>query len=761
MNLHISLSLLSALVATIIAIRLGIFAPEPPPPLGTSLTAYSLYDVAIVCIWRSLNLVAVYNALLSAQSRIYRAAFYFSQCFLFLKILIRIAVEDYRDLETIFIQDEIFYGMIVFAFVIGFIDQIIVERKFSTEPTTTAVELPLLGEGSESTPPSPNFSKVTVSKLIGIVVHEKILLVVAFSCLVVAAICQAYIPHYIGQALDSVKTGSFENVCIPLLGLVKAATGYAVFAALRGSSFILLGARTNVRMRERLFAAILSQDIGFFDKTKTGDLSSRMTQDVQKVCDQVQFNINYFLRNLIATIVTVSFMITLSWRLTCLSLISIPAVVVIAQRYGEFMKKISKQIQDKLADCNSSSEETFSAIHTVRSFGAEEFEINKFNSLMDKVYQLTVKSAQMYIPYLGVCIALPYSASILIIFYGAKLAHANVIDPAVLISFILYLEMLNDSFGAMGDIYASITSALGAAEKIFTILEKSPEFPREEYPLVPADAFDKIKGTIELRNVVFSYPTRLHVQTLCGISMTIPAGSVAALVGPSGQGKSTCLALLQRWYCQSAGDITLDGVNVRRYDHHAYHRVVSCVNQEPLLFARTIRENILFGIVNPGEKISAELESRVMEAAKLACAHTFISAMPDGYDTHVGMRGVQLSGGQKQRIAIARALVRNPKVLLLDEATSALDSESEHQVQAALDCTIKNSAGGITMIIVAHRLSTVRNADCIYVVDKGQVVEKGKHDELVQNETSAYYKLVSNQLLPGSSSASNLRQEDK
>jgi ATP-binding cassette subfamily B (MDR/TAP) protein 9 len=320
--------------------------------------------------------------------------------------------------------------------------------------------------------------------------------------------------------------------------------------------------------------------------------------------------------------------------------------------------------------------------------------------------------------------------------------------------------MLNDSFGAMGDIYASITSAIGAAEKIFSILEKAPEFATEEYPLVPASAVENVKGTIEFKNVAFSYPTRSHVQTLKGVSMTIPAGSVAALVGPSGQGKSTCLALLQRWYCQSAGDITLDHVAVRRYEHHAYHRIVSCVNQEPLLFARTVRENILFGIINPGEAVSEELEKRVVEAAKLACAHKFITAMPEGYNTQVGMRGVQLSGGQKQRIAIARALVRNPKVLLLDEATSALDSESEHQVQAALDCLIRNTAGGITTIIVAHRLSTVRNADCIYVVDKGQVVEKGKHEELVANESSAYYKLVSNQLLaagvPRSSSTSSI-----
>jgi ATP-binding cassette subfamily B (MDR/TAP) protein 9 len=601
---------------------------------------------------------------------------------------------------------------------------------------------------------TPQFSKITVKKLLSIVVNERLLLLVAFGALVVAAISQAYIPHYIGLALDAVKTGNFgDDVLGPLWGLVRAATGYALFSAIRGSSFILLGARTNIHMREKLFASITSQEIGFFDKTKTGDLSSRMTQDVQKVCDQVQFNINYFLRNLIATIVTVSFMITLSWRLTCLSLLSIPIVVVIAQRYGEFMKKISKSIQDKLAECNSSSEETFSSIHIVRSFGAENFEVQKFKRLLQDLYKLSVRSARMYIPYLGTCIALPYAASILIIFYGSKLAQAGVIEASSLISFVLYLEMLNDSFGAMGDIYASITSALGAAEKIFSILERQPEFETEQFPLVPIETARMIKGQIQFKNVKFSYPSRPHIEILRGVNMTIPAGSVAALVGPSGQGKSTCLALLQRWYCQVSGEVLLDNVGIRQYDHSTYHKLVSCVNQEPLLFARSVRENILFGIINPGDPVPEELESRVVEAAKLANAHQFISSMPDGYDTQVGMRGVQLSGGQKQRIAIARALVRNPKVLLLDEATSALDSESEKQVQAALDTMM--STASITTIVVAHRLSTVRNADCIYVIDKGQVQEQGTHEQLVADEKSQYFKLVSNQLMGPRTSSTN------
>jgi len=732
----------------------------------TILVGYSVYDVAMVCLFRTIVLMVYYAgppvaAASTTMNRIIKFFTYSSQTYLFFKIIFRIVIEDYRELGVISRYDELLYGIVVIAFLVGLIpcEEVKPPETGDERGGSTSAAIPLVPMDSTSTDAAAQtqYSQVTVKKLLSIVLTERLLLLAAFSFLVIAAISQAYIPHYIGLALDAVKTGSFDNdVSGPLIGLVKAASGYALFSALRGSSFILLGARTNVHMREKLFTAIVNQEIGFFDKTKTGDLSSRMTQDIQKVCDQVQFNVNYFLRNLIATIVTISFMVTLCWRLTCLSLISIPIVVVIAQQYGQFMKKISKQIQDKLADCNSSSEETFSAIHTVRSFGAEMFEVSKFKSLLIDLYRLSVKSARMYVPYLGVCIALPYAASILIIFYGAKLARAGVIEPSSLISFVLYLEMLNDSFGAMGDIYASITSALGAAEKIFAILERNPEFAVEEYPLVPAaSAVGTIKGKIEFTSVKFSYPSRPHIEILKGINMTIPAGSVAALVGPSGQGKSTCLAMLQRWYCESSGSVMLDGVGIRHYDHGTYHQLVSCVNQEPLLFARSVRENILFGIINPGDTVSEELESRMIDAAKLASAHAFISAMPDGYDTQVGMRGVQLSGGQKQRIAIARALVRNPKVLLLDEATSALDSESEKQVQAALDDMMNSDSNKITTIVVAHRLSTVRNADCIYLIDKGQVQEQGTHEELVSNENSQYFKLVSNQLMVKRTTSSN------
>lgn len=713
------------LVVVSTAFYMGVNAPVTAARLSplTAIIAYSVYDLALISLLRSSVhlLISVHLVALANTVSLYAA-----QTFVMVKIIVRIVVEDTSELADITTLDEVYYAVCLGSFLVNLVD-LWIATKTSSETVY------------EQTNSPPEFSKATISKLVSLVFAERLVLAFASVCLVIAAVSQATIPHFIGKALDAVKDN--KSVGDSLKGLVIGALGYAVFSAMRGSSFILLGARVNVRMRSRLFAAIVNQDIGFFDKTKTGDLSSRMTQDVQKVCDQVQLNVNYFTRNLIATVVTLSFMVSLSWRLTCLSTISIPVTVVISQRYGQFMKKISKEIQDKLADCNAASEEVFSSIHTVRSFGAEDLETTRFGSLMHKVYRLSKRSARMYVPYLAVCISLPYAASILIIYYGAKLTFAGVIEASSLISFVLYLEMLNESFGAMGDIYASITGALGAAEKVFSILEKKPEFPVIEYPVHPGTS---VRGDIQFKDVCFAYPSRPDIQVLNSITLEVKAGTVAALVGGSGQGKSSCLALLQRWYCQTSGHILLDGVPIRRYDPEEYHRFVTCVNQEPLLFARTIRENILFGLVNPNDPVPEHLERRVFECAKLANAHDFISAMPDGYDTQVGMRGVQLSGGQKQRIAIARALVRNPKVLLLDEATSALDSESEKQVQNALDTMMSSE---MTLVVVAHRLSTVRNADVIYVIDKGCVLEKGRHSDLVKDEQSAYFRLVKNQIM--------------
>jgi len=704
--------LVVALIIGAIALAVGLPAHDEGNWFPIMIIGYSLFDLAFITIAFSACALLSYPII---QKPLIPISI---QSYVILKILVRISTESPEDTVKIDSSDELFYIGSLMVFFTCLWEQ--------RTQQTSASEL--------AEPVSP----VTVRKLLGLVKDEKILLSSAIVCLVVAAVAHAAVPHYIGQALDSVKDR--RPVSPALLGLLYSSSVMALFSTLRGSSFMLLGARVNVNLRSSLFKAILRQDMGFFDLTKTGDLSSRLTQDCQKVCDQVQLNVNYFVRHVISLIVTLGFMFGLSWRLTCLAMISIPFTAILVHYYGEIIKKISKEIQDKLADCNAASEETLSSIRTVRSFAAENFEASRFSDLLIHVYKASKRSAICSMPYMTLSRALPYVSLLLIVFYGSKLAVAGIIDSGLLISFVLYLDILNGCFTAIGDIYGSITAALGAADKVFSLLERKPSFPAIEFPLAPPRVID---GNIEFKNVLLSYPSRPEICVLNGISLTVPAGKVVALVGGSGQGKSSCLGLLQRWYLQSQGEVLLDNVPVRKYDVEHYHQLVTCVNQEPLLFARTIRENILFGIMNPGELVSEEMEQRVIECAKLANAHDFICRLPDGYDTQVGMRGVQLSGGQKQRIAIARGLVRKPKILLLDEATSALDSESEKQVQSALDSMM---TAELTMIIVAHRLSTVRHADCIYVIERGAVVEKGTHDELIRDEKSAYFKLVQSQL---------------
>ena len=626
-----------------------------------------------------------------------------------LKVITRLITETVSEIATISRSDDAFYlGLAVASISAGF------------ESTTLAL------------PPQSTWP--TFKKILQLVLSEPSWLVTAIICLILASVFQATIPHFIGLAIAAVQSRDLASVVPPLKYLLGSSLGFALFSACRGVCFTVLGGKVNRSLKDRLFRTILQKPIEFFDQTKTGEITSRLSQDCQKVTEQVQFNVNYFTRNLLGTIITGIFMLGLSTRLTIVTLVSVPCVVYVSQKYGDYVKRIQKDIQEGLAECNAAAEETISAIHTVRSFACEVAEGDRFHSKLDLVYSLALKQARIYSPYVITIYTLPNAIAALIILYGAKLTISGLLAPSVLISFMLYLTMLTDQINAMGDIYTSVLQAVGAAEKVFEMMEEVViRSPLQQTKTIS-------RGQVELRHVFFAYPTRPGAPILRDLSFVIPSGKFAALVGPSGNGKSTVLALLQRWYTTGVGQVLIDDTSVEEYDHVAYHQAVSSVSQEPVLFARSIKENILLGIVNVGEKISPELEARVMHAAQLANAHEFISALPDGYDTQVGLRGLSLSGGQKQRIAIARAIVRQPKVLILDEATSALDATSEKHVQEALD-----HLKGITTIVVAHRLSTVKHADVIFYVDEGRIAEQGTHEELIARG-GLYRKLVETQM---------------
>lgn len=499
-----------------------------------------------------------------------------------------------------------------------------------------------------------------------------------------------------------------------------------------------MGSRISVSMRQSLFDNISSQEIGFFDVTKTGEMTSRMTQDCQKVADQVRLNVNVFLRTAVQIFTTLIFMFTLNVSMTLVAFISVPVVIFISRKYGAVMKALSEKSQTSLADANAVAEECLGSMQTVRMFAAERLEGKRFGAKLDVYNSLQVSTSKFYLLYLSTTLLLPQLVTALVLFYGGKVVLDGGMKANDLLSFMFYLQLLNDYFSTVGDFYSNMVQAMGAAKRVFELRHREAKLPLEpSVALLPPDSC----GELRLEGVKFEYPAREGVRVLNGLSLTVPRGAVVALVGPSGNGKSTVIGLLKRLYAPSEGRVLLDGANIWDFSHAEYHRCVSIVGQEPVLFARTVKDNILYGLTNPGEGV--ESLEHVQEVCKVANAHQFISDMPQGYDTEVGERGVQLSGGQKQRIAIARALVRRPKVLLLDEATSALDAESEQQVQLAIDAMIKG--GNMTVVVIAHRLSTVRNSTKICFIQGGLVVEEGTHDDLVAAD-GAYFKLISSQL---------------
>ena len=487
--------------------------------------------------------------------------------------------------------------------------------------------------------------------------------------------------------------------------------------------------KLGVRLRSKLFDAIANQEVAFFDETETGDITSRLTSDVTKVSDAVPLNVNVFLRSLVQAIGVVGFMAALNWRLTLVTFVSIPLVAVISKYYGAYYKTLSKAVQQSFAEANDVAENTVSAIRTVRSFANEDAESVRYRKKLDDAYKNKIKQAQAYIGYSAVVTALPLLVTALCLWYGGELIAGGSMTGGTLISFAFYQMSLSDAINTMGWVFSGMMDALGASEKVIEYMDRVPQSkPSGGY------APKVLKGVLEFKDVKFSYPSRPHAKVLEGVSFKVNPGEIVALVGESGGGKSSCMSLIERFYDLRGGAITLDGVDINEYDHHFYHQNVVIVGQEPVLTSPTIGENIGYALHPPPEQ--PEIEA----AAKLANCHNFTAELKDGYDTKTGEKGVQLSGGQKQRVAIARALVRDPKVLLLDEATSALDTTSEAVVQEAIEHNLE----GRTVLLIAHRLSTVQKANRIIVIKKGKVVEQGTHAELLAVK-GVYHELVEKQ----------------
>lgn len=574
-------------------------------------------------------------------------------------------------------------------------------------------------------------SGATLGRLLSYCYHDSGLLFVAFLFLLISAVCEAFIPYYTGLAIDGIVVHkSMEYFTKPLIILSVLALASSIAMGVRGGSFTLIFARINLRLRNILFRSLMRQEIGFFDANHTGDITSRLSSDTTQVGDLISNNINVFLRCVVKGIGFFIFMFGLSWKLTLVTIMGFPFIAVISKAYGEYYKRLTKDVQTALAEANKVAEETISAMRTVRSFASEDQEADSYYSKLLVMFQLNKKQALAYAGYMWSSCISELALQVAILYYGGHLVVTGQMTGGTLISFVIYELELGECLESISSVYTGLMQGVGAAEKVFEYLDRKPEHPQDG-----TEAPETCKGLVEFKDITFAYPTRPEMEILKGVSFTLRPGEVTALVGPSGSGKSSCVGLLENFYPPQQGQVLLDGRPVQAYNHDYLHSRIALVGQEPVLFARSVQQNITYGLTE------VPMEA-VVQAATKANAHNFITSLTDGYDTGVGEKGTQLSGGQKQRVAIARALIRSPNVLVLDEATSALDAESEHIVQQALNKIMRQH----TVLVIAHRLSTVERADNIIVIDRGSVVEQGPHSRLMASR-GLYYKLVQRQVL--------------
>jgi ATP-binding cassette subfamily B protein len=507
--------------------------------------------------------------------------------------------------------------------------------------------------------------------------------------------------------------------------VVFAVMGLAT--AMRAYLFTVAGERVVMRLRQTLFTSLVGQEVGFFDANRTGELTNRLASDTTVLQNTVTVNVSMGLRYLLSVLGAVTILMWQSWRLTLLMLAVVPVVALGAAFYGRALRRISKQVQDALAVATAVAEESLSGIRTVRAFAREQAESARYAEAVNVSYELARRRAALGATFQGVVSFAGYSAIGIVLWYGGLLLLEGQMTMGDLTSFLLYTFTVAFSLAALSGLYEDFSRSLGASSRVFELIDRQPQVASGALRL------EEVKGAVALEDVRFAYPTRPDAPVLQGMTFSIQPGEVVALVGPSGSGKSTVAALLSRFYDPQQGRLTLDGEPLEALDSNWLREQVGVVSQEPILFATSIFDNIRYG------QLAATRED-IIAAARAANAHEFITAFPEGYDTMVGERGVRLSGGQKQRVAIARAILKDPRVLVLDEATSALDAESEHLVQEALE---RLMSGRSTMII-AHRLSTVRDADRVLVLSDGQIVQAGPHDELIKAE-GLYRRLVERQ----------------
>lgn len=474
--------------------------------------------------------------------------------------------------------------------------------------------------------------------------------------------------------------------------------------------------------RQHLFGHLQLLTVSFFARRRTGELLSRVMNDVTIIQTIVTETPIDTIKQLVTFIGGMTFLLMMNWRLCLLILILLPLLVLVAKLFGRRLKSLSTSIQDHTAALSTLVEEVISGIRIVKSFVQTQWEDTRFATQVNEMLRLTLHRAGIMAVFIPVISLVTFSAAAAVLWYGGQQVIDGAVTPGELFAFVLFAGILIGPFSSGARIFTQLKEAQGAMQRVFEILDAQPEIADQS----KAQSLFTIEGHVQVKKVGFGYTPQHPV--LSDLSFEARPGELVALVGPTGAGKTTVINLLHRFYDPTEGCITIDGRDLRDVTLDSWYRQIALVPQETILFGGTILDNIRYG------KREAS-EAAVLEASKAAHAHDFIMSLPDGYQTLVGEKGVNLSGGQRQRIAIARAILKNPRILLLDEATSSLDTESERLVQEALQRLME----GRTTFVVAHRLSTIQRADRILVLDKGKLIEQGTHAELLERKGLYHY----------------------
>ncbi len=493
----------------------------------------------------------------------------------------------------------------------------------------------------------------------------------------------------------------------------------AVLNAVQAYLLSSTGERAVAGLRRTLFSRLLDQPPGFFADRRTGELTSRLTTDIAQLQGTVSHQIAEFSRQVLTLAGAVTLLAITQPRLTLTALAVIPVAVTTAFFFGRRLRRMSTGVQDKVAEATAVAEEAFSQIRTVQSFAMEEWERTRFSDRVDAIVAAAVVRARVRGMFFGAITFAAFTAVVIVLWQGGVLVSEGKLTAGELITFLIYTITIAGSVSSLASFFSVYQESVGAAERVFELIERPSPITN---PATAAALAARPRGELALEQVSFQYQAgEDQPWALRQVDLRVPAGQIVALVGPSGAGKTTLVSLLPRFWDPTDGVIRLDGQDLRSLNLGDLRRAIGVVPQEPALFSGTIRENIAYA--RPGAPADA-----VEAAARAAHAHEFIERLPGGYDALVGERGVKLSGGQRQRIAIARAILKDPAVLILDEATSSLDNESERLIEDALDRLLV----GRTTVIIAHRLSTVRRADRIVVLDHGRIVEEGTHAALLE-----------------------------